>query len=327
MTAYQLGVCALLAGLSLYLLSARHGERLRRGLTEGKAHNLLDVRTLAGALRLPAPLAGRLGLACHAAEWLSRKSVKGGRSMRYVMTAAIVAVAAGAAGAVHRHVGGWLGILAAVLSWAVVNAALIAAVVWLVDDRRLILRLLGTGNQLAGSLSKVAGVALALLAGWRPAATAAMLPIVLAGPGLALRDSSRPASAYDPGAGMWSEPGWRVRAAESIATAPGCVALVLIDPERPGCEASIARCLAGVLRPSDPVGRYGTRQVAALIQVDMAAVGVLVAERVRARLDRAGVVCLVGVSISLGEGLDELLIRAGSDLMARRESAGISARW
>ena len=82
-----------------------------------------------------------------------------------------------------------------------------------------------------------------------------------------------------------------------------------------------------MLRPTDPVGRYGTRQVAALIQVDMEAVGIIVAERVRARLDRAGIVCLVGVSISLGEGLDELLIRAGSDLMARRESAGISARW
>jgi hypothetical protein len=48
---------------------------------------------------------------------------------------------------------------------------------------------------------------------------------------------------------------------------------------------------------------------------------------VRARLDRAGIVCVVGVSISLGEGLDELLIRATSDLMARRESAGISACW
>lgn len=327
LTAYQLGVSALLAGLSLHLLSARHGERLRRGLAGGKAHNLLDVRTLARALRLPAPLAVPLVLACYAAEWPSRTSVRGGRPMRYVITVAVVAVAAGAAGAVHRHVGGWPGIFAAVLSWAVVNSALIAAVVWLMDDRRLIRQLLSPCYQLAGSLSKVAGVAAALLAGWRPAATVAVLPIVLAGPRLTLRDSSRPTSANDPGAGMWSEPGWRVRAAESIATAPGCVALVLIDPERPDSEALIAQCLAGVLRPSDPVGRYGTRQVAALIQVDMAAVGVIVAERVRARLDRAGIVCLVGVSISLGEGLDELLIRAGSDLMARRESAGISARW
>ena len=126
---------------------------------------------------------------------------------------------------------------------------------------------------------------------------------------------------------MWSEPGWRARAAESIATAPGCVALILIDPEQPHSEAAIARCLMGVLRPSDPVGRYGTRQVAALVQVDMEAVGIIVTERVRARLGRAGIACVVGVSISVGEGLGELLIRAGSDLMARRESAGISARW
>jgi len=133
--------------------------------------------------------------------------------------------------------------------------------------------------------------------------------------------------AYDAGAGLWLEPGWRTLAAQSIETAPGCVALVLIDPAQPHGEAAIARCLLGVLRPSDPVGRYGTRQVAALIQVDMAAAGIIVAERVRARLDRASIVCVMGVSISLGEGLDELLIRATSDLMARRESAGISACW
>jgi hypothetical protein len=122
-------------------------------------------------------------------------------------------------------------------------------------------------------------------------------------------------------------PDWRALAARSIEDAPGCVALVLIDPAKPRSEAAIARCLLGVLRPSDPVGRYGTRQVAALIQVDVAAAGIIVAERVRARLDRAGIDCVVGVSISVGEGLDELLIRATSDLMARRESAGISARW
>ena len=98
---------------------------------------------------------------------------------------------------------------------------------------------------------------------------------------------------------------------------------MLIDPVSPHSEAAIARCLLGILRPSDPVGRYGSRQVAALVQVDVAAAGVLIAERVRARIDRAGIDCLVGVSISVGEGLSDLLIRATSDLMARRESAGI----
>ncbi len=136
-----------------------------------------------------------------------------------------------------------------------------------------------------------------------------------------------PAPAFEASVDPGLEPSWRALATRSIEEAPGCVALVLIDPARPHSEAAIAQCLLGVLRPSDPVGRYGTRQVAALIQVDMAAAGIIVAERVRARLDRAGIVCVVGVSISLGEGLDELLIRATSDLMARRESAGISACW
>lgn len=151
--------------------------------------------------------------------------------------------------------------------------------------------------------------------------------LALAGCRPALRTPVRAAPAREPGGGPGFEPGWRALAARSIEDAPGCVALILIDPAQPRTEAAIAQCLLGVLRPSDPVGRYGTRQVAALIQVDMAAAGIIIAERVRARLERAGIVCVVGVSISLGEGLDELLIRATSDLMARRESAGISARW
>jgi hypothetical protein len=126
---------------------------------------------------------------------------------------------------------------------------------------------------------------------------------------------------------MWAESGWRARAAESAAAAPGWVALVLIDPACPQSEAAIARSLLGVLRPRDPVGRYGTRQVVALVQVDLPAVGVLVADRVRTRLRRAGIGAVVGLAVSTDEGLAELLVRAGSDVMARRDSAGISASW
>lgn len=328
MSAYHLGLLALLAGASVsYSLVARHVERLRRRLTDGKAHNLLDVWTMAGALLLPSVLVAPLVIICYAAEWPSRRCVNGGRPARYLVSIAIVIAAACAAGAARQHIDGPVGVAAAVLSWAAVNSALIAAVVWRFDDRALIRQLLGPRNQLADTATKLAGVALAMLVGWHPAAAIAMVPLVLAGHRLALMNSIRATSAYDATARMWSEPGWRVRAAESIATAPGCVALVLIDPEQAHSEAAIAECLLGVLRPSDPVGRYGTRQVAALVQVDIEAVGIIVTERVRARLERAGIACVVGVSISVGEGLGELLIRAGSDLMARRQSAGISARW
>jgi len=328
MTARHLDVFILLAALSVFhSLAARHLERLRRCLTEGKAHNLLDVWTMAGALLLPTMLVVPLVMIAYGAEWPSRKSVNGGRPVRYLITIAIVTAAACAAAAARHHATGPLGIAAAVLSWTAVNSVLIAAVVWRFDDRGLLGELLGLRNQLADTLTKLTGVMLALLMGWHPITGLAVLPLVLVGHRLALRDSIRKTSAYDPSVRMWSEPGWRLRAAESIATAPGCVALVLIDPEQPHSEAVIAQCLLGVLRPSDPVGRYGTRQVAALVQVDMEAVGIIVTERVRARLDRAGIACVVGVSISVGEGLGELLIRAGSDLMARRESAGISARW
>ena len=328
MTAHHLELFGLLAALSVsYSVAARHLERLRRTLTGGKAHNLLDVWTMAGALLLPGALVVPLVLISYGAEWPSRTSVSGGRPVRYLTSVAIVVAAAGAATAARQHVGGPLGIAAAVLAWAAVNSLLIAVVVWRFGDRGLVSQLLDVRNQVADTLTKLAGVALALLVDWQPVTGFAVLPLVLAGHRLALRHSIRTMSAYDKTACIWSEAGWRVRATESIATAPGCVALILIDPEQPHSEAAIAECLRGVLRQSDPVGRYGTRQVAALVQVDMEAVGILVTERVRARLDRAGIACVVGVSISVGEGLGELLIRAGSDLMARRESAGISARW
>lgn len=134
-------------------------------------------------------------------------------------------------------------------------------------------------------------------------------------------------TARDWNAGRWAEAGWRARAAESAAAAPGWVALVLVDPDSSGSETTIARCLLGILRPSDPVGRYGTRQVVALVQIDLPAVGVLVADRVRARLRGAGIDAVVGLAVSAGEGLTELLVRAGSDVMARREWPGSSASW
>jgi hypothetical protein len=328
MTSYHLQSFILLAMLGVsYSVVARHTERLRRNLTEGRVHNLLDVWTMAGAFLLPGPLLVSLVLISYGAEWPSRRSVHGGRPVRYLTSVAIVTAAACSAAAARQHVPGPLGIALAVLSWTAVNSVLLAAVVWWFDDHGLIRQLLGLRNQLADTLTKLTGVALALLISWHPITSLAVLPLVLAGHRLALRDAIRTTSAYDEATRMWFEPGWRVRAAESLATAPGCVALVLIDPEQPGSEAAVAQCLLGVLRTSDPVGRYGTRQVAALVQVDMAAVGIIVTERVRARLDRAGIACVVGVSISVGEGLSELLIRAGSDLMARRESAGISARW
>lgn len=328
MTAYHVELFSLLAALSVsYSFTARHVERLRRSLTDGKVHNVLDVWTMAGALLLPAELVVPLVLISYAAEWPSRRSVAGGRPVRYLISVSIVAVAACAATVVRRHVPGALGIAAAMLCWAAVNSLLIAAVVWRFDHPGHLRQLLGLRNQVADTLTKLTGVALALLVDWHPIASVAALPLVVAGHRLALWYSIKTTSAYDATARMWSESGWRIQAAESIANAPGCVALVLIDPEQAHSEAAIAQCLTGVLRPSDPVGRYGTRQVAALVQVDMEAVGIIVTERVRARLDRAGIACVVGVSISVGEGLGELLIRAGSDLMARRESAGISVRW
>src|ERR1700712_907475 len=107
MTGYHLGLFVFLAGLSVsYSLAARHIERLRRGLTDGKVHNLLDVWTIAGALLLPGLLVVPLVLISYGAEWPSRRSVSGGRPLRYVISIAIVTASAGAPAAFRPPLNG-----------------------------------------------------------------------------------------------------------------------------------------------------------------------------------------------------------------------------
>jgi hypothetical protein len=199
--------------------------------------------------------------------------------------------------------------------------------VWLFGDRTVIAALLAPRNLAFETVTNIVGVVVASAATWHLGAAMSVLPVLLVGHRLALRDSINETAAFDPRTGLWSEAGWRVCAGQAVDEAPACVVLLLIDPELADQEALIASCLTGLRRPTDPIGRYGTRQVALLSQVDLEPAGIILIRRIRDRLSQAGISCLVGTSISVGEDLDVLLMRAGSDLMQRRAAAGISARW
>jgi hypothetical protein len=327
-TVLDLEFFALIAGLSIaYSVAVRRIERLRRGLTENKTPTVIDVWTMAGALLLPPLLIVVLVIVVYAAEWPSRRIVGRGRLGHYVVSAGVVVLAALAASETDHLLHGFAGLLAAFAVWSAVNISLIFGMIWLFDDRALLRMFLSVRGHVLDLSTKVGGALLAVIVSWHMGAAALMLPLMLVGHRLALRDTIRSVEAFDAVTGLWSEGGWRIQASQVITDAPGCVVLMLIDPELTDQEAQIAGCLTGLRRPTDPIGRYGTRQVALLSQVDLEPAGIILIRRIRDRLSQAGISCLVGTSISAGEDLDVLLMRAGSDLMQRRAAAGISARW
>lgn len=341
MTTRHLELFAILATLSVsYSVLARHIEQLRRGLTKGHVANSLDVWIMAAALLLPLPLLTALVLVVYAAEWPSRKIVDGGRPRRFAISIGVNLLAALAGAEVHAFLPGLAGLPAVVLAWSVVNDILIAAVMVAGGSRNGIRRLLSPRNHIFDLSTKVAGAVLAPLLVWHLPVALAMVPLLLLGHRLALRDSIRETAAYEPRTGLWSEDGWRIQAEQAVSQAPASVTLMLIDPSRPAQEVKINAALAGLFISSfEPtggirarpvrhvIGRYGTRQVALLSEVDVDGAGVLLAKHVRDRLSMAHIDCVVGASVGYGVEFDDLLIRAGEDLMRRRARAGVSVRW
>jgi hypothetical protein len=324
---YQVELFSVLALLSVsYSISVRRIERLRRGLMSGRV-NVLDVWTMAGALVLPPALVVALVLCVYVAEWPSRRIFDGGRPGRYAVSVGTVVLAALSASEVDRYLDGALLIVTAILVWTAINAGLIALVIWLFDDRSVLRMFLEVRAHVLDVSTKLVGVLLAFTASWHLGAATLIVPALLAGHWYVLRDTVRTTKAFDPETKLWSESGWRIKAGQAIEDASGCVVLMLIDPELAGQEARIVTCLAGIPRSTDPMGRYGTRQVALLSRVDIEPAGIILVRHVRDRLREAGISCQVGSSISIGEDLDALLMRAGSDLMKRRATAGVSARW
>jgi hypothetical protein len=229
-----------------------------------------------------------------------------------------------------------LGLVAVIIAWLTVNDALIAAVMVAGGSGPGIRRLLSPRNHVFDLATKMAGMGLAPLLEWHMPVAFLILPLFLIGHRIALRDSIRETGAFDPHTGLWAEEGWRIQAEQVALEAPASVVMMLIDPMMPKQETKIRESLVGLFGPfpvagarpvHHVVGRYGTRQVALLSEVDVEGVGVLLAKHVRERLKTADIACVVGASVGHGVELDELLMRAGEDLMRRRAQAGVSVRW
>ncbi len=183
------------------------------------------------------------------------------------------------------------------------------------------------------------GAALAAAMAWSPASITAAVPCLAVLHRSALREAIQRTRAYDPRTGLWAEAAWRSQGQQMLDDSGyGYVALVIIDPSEPGCEAAIVANLgcgvrqrrgpkSGDPRTRDLVGRYGTRQVAVLLEVGPASAGRLFMSRIQVGLASAGVPATLGVAVTAGGDMDELVMDSVSDLMRRRDQAGVEHRW
>ncbi len=328
MSATQLESFLLLTLVSLsYSTSLRRIERLRRAVTLDRVPDMLGVWTFAGAVLLPPPLIAALVIAVNLGEWPSRKAVGNGRPLRYAVSTGGTATWCIAASMVLHARPGFTGICLGIITFCALSAGFVAVLMYASGHRGALRMMCNSKVHAVEVGTQALGAGAALLMQWQPTVVVLALPCLYGAHLAALRHAVKQTSSFDPTSGLWSEDAWAIQARDCIDGATGCVLLVLVDPDLPGCEPQIGTMLAETFGSGDAVGRYGTRQVVMVSRVDLACVGSILAGDTRAALREAGIVCQVGATVSAGEDLDALLLRAGQDLMKRRESAGVSLAW
>lgn len=310
-----------------YGMSVRRLERLRRALADGELPNMLGVWTFAATLTLPPLLIAAAVAIAYLAEWPSRRIVSEGRPFRYAYSACAVIVACLAASQVRHLVSGPAGIPVAMGTFCLLNILTIAAAMTATGHASALRMFLDPKAHLVEVATQCLGVALAEVMIWQPALGVLVVPAVLLVHRWSLRETVRDEDAYDEVAGLWSETAWRVQAQQKLHDARGHVALMIIDPDKPGLEYLILEAIRSGLSPSDLLGRYGTRQIVLLIPVGRPEAGRFMSTGFRADLAAAGVQAALGCATTADAELEGLLIEAMSDLMFRRAAAGVHRRW
>jgi hypothetical protein len=237
------------------------------------------------------------------------------------MTACLVAAV------VLHEVGGMAGTALAMLTFSVIDIALIAAALVIAQQTHV----LGMFTKLTGHAVELAtlilGTALAGLLSWHVALGVLVVPALLLVQRWSLRETVKVEEAFDPVTGLWSESAWMVQAQQRLRDVYGHVALYMIDPDEDGQEVRILQTIASGLAPSDLLGRYGSRQLVVLIPVGRPEGGPFLGTGFRGDLAAAGVRAALGCATTADAELEGLLIEAMSDVMGRRAAAGITRNW
>jgi hypothetical protein len=324
------GIYFLLLALTsvTYSVAVRRLERLRRALTEGKMANLSSIWTFAATMLLPPLLIAAVVAVTYAAGWPSRRLVNGGRPFRYLYSCAASGTACLAAAAVlHRFDVGVVATALALLTFSALDIGLIAAALVIARQFHVLKMFANVKAHAVELATQLLGVALAGLMSWHVALGVLVVPALLLVHCWSLRETVKDEDAYDEVAGLWSETAWRVQAQQKLHDARGHVALMIIDPDKPGLEYAILEAIRSGLSPSDLLGRYGTRQIVLLIPVGRPAAGQFMSTGFRADLAAAAVPAALGCATTADAELEGLLIEAMSDLMGRRAAAGVHRRW
>jgi hypothetical protein len=318
----------LLASTSVaYSVSIRRLENLRRALGAQKTPNLLSVWTFAAALTLPPLLIACVVVIAYVGEWPARKVIGQGRPLRYAYSCAASLASSLIAAALVQRLDGAAGVALAALTASTVNVALIAAAMMAAHEAQALRNFANAKGHLAEFTTQCLGVALVELASWHLALGIFVVPAVLLVHRWSLRETVKAEDAFDEVTGLWSETAWRVQAQQRLCDARGHVALVIIDPDQPGQECLIIQSIESGLSPSDLLGRYGTRQIVALIPVGRPEAGPFLSAGFRADLAAGGVPAGLGCATTADSELEGLLIEAMSDLMSRRAAAGVNRTW
>jgi hypothetical protein len=317
----------LLAMISIaYFLAIHRIDRLRLAVVDRELPSLGNTAwIIAGSVVLSPMLIILLVALIFAEEWWSVVRHVGQRAYKHAYAGAAAAAAGVAAWSALRILPGPVGAVLAVVIFLATNVMLMAAVI---IASRQFARLRMFAN-LRGHLlecgTAVAGLALAAAMDVTPILALVSVPALVLLHQADLRAVLRDPP-YDPDSQLWSECAWREKAALMLASARvGRVLLMIIDPVDP----ITARLIRGSLGPSvheaDPVGRYGSGQVAVLLKLGPCDPGIYV-RGILSGLAAAGVTVPVGYAVSgPGADLNGLLLCAGQDLMESRVVAAMDA--
>jgi hypothetical protein len=278
---------------------------------------------------LPPLLIVALVVLVNLGEWPSRRAVGNGRPFKYAVSTVGTAASCLAASYVLHHPSlGTFGILAAVITFWALNISIVAVLIRASGNRH-VWRMLAAVPRAhiieVGTQTMGAGLGLAMA--WHHSTVLAALPILFAVHLASLRHVVEVEEAFDAVTGLWSEAAWMVQAQQRLQDVYGHVALYLIDPDEDGQELRILQTIASGLAPSDLLGRYGSRQLVVLIPVGRAEGGPFLGAGFRGDLAAAGVRAALGCATTADAELEGLLIEAMSDLMGRRDAAGITRNW
>lgn len=319
-------------------------EHLRLALTEHKLPNLIGVWTFAGVLTLPWHYLTALIVVTYAAEWPARKLV-GQSPWRYLYSVAAGIVACLTASAVYHLIGGPFGAVPALVVFYGLNLGLVLAAIIKAGHTHILPMFLKPKTHATELATQLLGMALAVVMTWHLPLTPAVLPALLLAHRWSLRVVMDEEQAVEHGTDLLSEATWAVTGQHFLQDNAGGVALIIIDPGEAEIQHDIIDAIRSCLRQTgdtsplsltpearapaapDLLGRYGTRQVVALIHVVASAGGPLIATRIRRRLRDAGILGAVGCAVTTAHDLDELVAWALQDLMGRREAAGIATEW